>query len=93
MDIHQIFSGWPEAIPKNGSVVTRHGETLPFSDFMMCGDLILFARSTPDAQGVRRVIVKATELVAVKFHDAIELPRFISMGFQKPEHAVASAFA
>ena len=92
MELHQMFAGWPDAIPKSGSVVTRFGETIPFSDFMMNGDLILFSRTTPDAHGVRRAIVNASELVAVKFHEAIELPRFISMGFQKPEHAATSAF-
>lgn len=93
MDIHQLFAGWPDAIPRRGSVITGFGETIPFTEFMLCGDLILFGRSTPDAQGVRRAIVKASDLVAVKFHDAIEMPRFISMGFQQPEDAVASSFA
>ena len=92
MDLHQLFAGWPDAIPKSGSVVTRSGETLPFTDFMLNGDLILLARPTPDAHGVRRAIVKSSELVAIKFHDAIDLNRFISMGFQKPENAVAASY-
>lgn len=93
MEIHQLFASWPDAIPKSGSVVTSFGETIPFSAFMICGDLILFDRATPDAHGVRRAIVKSSELVAVKFHEAIEMARFISMGFQKPEHAVTASFS
>ena len=93
MDIKHLFASWPDAIPKAGSVTTRGGETIPFSDFMLNGDLILLSRSQPDVNGVRRAIVPGAEIVALKFHDATELPRYIAMGFQRPEQAAVATFA
>lgn len=93
MDFKQLLIEWPEAIPKSGTVVTSFGEAIPFSDFALNGDMILFCRSTPDAQGTLREIVDASDINAVKFHEAIPLARFISMGFQRPEDAIAASFA
>lgn len=89
MDIKQLFLDWPDAIPKKGAVVTGFGEAIPFSEFMLNGDLILFRRSTPDAAGTQIVVVKCSDLVAVKFQEAIDPMRFTAMGFQRPDDAVA----
>lgn len=87
VDIHRIFAQWPSVIPRKGSVVTTFGETVPFVDYLMNGELVLLIRSQPDAQGTRRTIVSTKEIVSIKFQDAIDPERFTAMGFQKPEKA------
>jgi hypothetical protein len=49
---------------------------------MLCGELILIERKTPDASGARRVIMGIDSVVAIKILDAIEMARFTAMGFQ-----------
>lgn len=81
-DMKRIFAEWPVSIPRQGLVVTAFGETIPFCNYMLSGDLILLERKTPDAQGARRVILGFDAIQAVKILDAIELARFTAMGFQ-----------
>ncbi len=61
--------------------MTNFGESIPFCNYMLCGDLILIERKTPDASGGRRVIMGLDGILAIKILDAIEMPRFTSMGF------------
>ncbi|HRA90235.1 MAG TPA: hypothetical protein PK992_19255 [Planctomycetaceae bacterium] len=81
-DMRRIFAEWPVSIPRTGIVVTTFGESVPFCSFMLSGDLILFERKTPDAQGARRVIMSFDGINAIKILDAIEMARFTAMGFQ-----------
>ena len=81
-DMRRIFAEWPVSIPKAGIVVTNFGESIPFCNFMISGDLILFERKTPDAQGGRRVMMPFDGINALKILDAIEMARFTAMGFQ-----------
>ena len=80
-DIRRIFAEWPSSIPRQGIIVSNFGESLPFCNFMLCGDLILVERKTPDAAGGRRVIMGLDGILAIKIIDAIEMPRFTAMGF------------
>lgn len=93
MKFRQLFAEWPKAIPRKGALVTEFGETIPFSDFLINDNLLLLSRTTPDASGTQRVIIDSAAIVSVKFLEAIELPRFLSMGFQKPEQAVVSSLS
>ena len=81
-DIRRIFAEWPVSIPRQGMIVTTFGETIPFSNYMLSGELILVERKTPDALGARRVIMGMDSVQAIKILDAIELARFTAMGFQ-----------
>ncbi len=81
-DLRRIFAEWPASIPRQGMIVTGFGEGIPFCSFMLCGDLILLERKTPDASGARRVIMPIDGILAVKILDAVEMPRFTAMGFQ-----------
>lgn len=81
-DMRRIFAEWPVSIPKSGLAVTTFGESIPFCNFMLSGDLLLIERKTPDAQGARRVILSFESINAIKILDAIEMPRFTAMGFQ-----------
>ncbi len=82
-DITRIFMTWPAAIPKKATVVNSLGESVPFDDFMLTKELVLLIRPQPDAQGTRRVIMKLSDIVAVRIADAIDPERFTAMGFQK----------
>lgn len=93
MKIRQLFAEWPKAIPRNGSLVTDFGETIPFCDFLINDSLLLLSRATPDAHGTQRVIIDSEAIVSVKFQEAIDLARFMTMGFQKPERALASSLS
>lgn len=88
-DMALIFSQWPAAIPRNGSVVTTFGETIPFSDYMLSNELVLLIRSQPDAHGTRRIIMKLNDVVAVRISEAIDPERFTVMGFQKHSEALS----
>jgi hypothetical protein len=81
-DFRRIFAEWPVSIPKQGLIVTGFSETIPFCNYMLCGELILIERKTPDASGARRVIMGIDSVVAIKILDAIEMARFTAMGFQ-----------
>jgi hypothetical protein len=86
-DMTRIFVQWPAAIPRQGTVVTAFGESVPFSDYMLTNELVLLIRSQPDAHGTRRIIMKLADIVAVRIVEAIEPERFTVMGFQK--HALS----
>lgn len=82
-DMMRIFANWPAAIPTVATVVTTAGETIPFNDYMLTDELILLIRPQPDASGTRRVIMKLSDIAALRIIDAIEPERFTAMGFQK----------
>ena len=83
-EIHRIFLQWPAAIRRAGIIVTSFGDNIPFNDYMLSDKLLLLMRPTPDAHGVRRIIVNLDNVLAMKFEDAIEPERFTVMGFQRP---------
>jgi hypothetical protein len=88
-EMQKVFAEWPSGIPRNGVLLTTFGENIPFVSYMIRGDLLLVERKTPDAQGARRVIMRFEAIAAVKIMDAIEMPRFESMGFHVPMSAGA----
>jgi hypothetical protein len=88
-EMQRVFAEWPSGIPRNGVMLTTFGENIPFVSYMIRGDLLLVERKTPDAQGARRVIMRFDAIAAVKILDAIEMPRFETMGFHVPMSAGA----
>ena len=89
-ELQRIFLQWPAAIRRVGTIVTSFGDNIPFNDYMVNGKLLLLLRPTPDAHGVRRVIVNMDNVLALKFEDAIDAERFTVMGFQRPEKCVSA---
>ncbi|MFQ5734407.1 MAG: hypothetical protein ACE5KM_20910 [Planctomycetaceae bacterium] len=79
-----IFENWPEAVPREGLVVTSLNETIPFVNFLISGSILLIERDTPDTFGARKVMVGYDAINAVKITSAMELGRFQVMGFQAP---------
>lgn len=82
--MQKLFAEWPVSIPRTGVLVTSFGETVPFKEFMTCGDLLLLERPVPDIAGARRVILEYKDIAALKIVDAIEMSRFTAFGFRGP---------
>lgn len=79
-----LFEAWPDAIPREGMVVTSFGEAIPFNAFMISGGLLLLERDKPDQFSTRKVILSYDQIAAVRLPTTVELVRFQSMGFQLP---------
>jgi hypothetical protein len=77
-----MFEAWPDAIPREGMVVTAFGEAIPFQAFMISGALLLLERDKPDQFGTRKVILSYDQICAVRLPTPMELARFQVMGFQ-----------
>ncbi len=81
-DFHRILTEWPVSIQRKGIMITSFGESVPFTDYMLSGNLVLIDRGVPDTAGARRVIVTIDAIVGIKITDPIEMARFTAMGFQ-----------
>lgn len=80
--MHQLFAEWPAAIERKGTVITSWGDSVPFVDYMLNGDLLLLIRSQPDAHGTRRLIMSINDVNGIRIMEAIDPHRFQAMGFQ-----------
>jgi len=81
---HNLFENWPEAIPRQGILLTTFGENISFASYMLAGGLLLLERDQPDALGARKLIISFDVIAAVKLTTPIEMSRFQVMGFQPP---------
>jgi len=79
-----LFENWPEAIPRQGILITSFNESIPFRDFLISGSIVLVERETPDSLGARKVMVAYDAIAAVKITNPMDLARFQVMGFQAP---------
>ena len=77
-----IFENWPEAIPKQGIVVTTYQESIPFKNFLLSSGVVLLERDKPDSLGARKVMLSYEAICAIKMTDTMELARYQVMGFQ-----------
>jgi hypothetical protein len=55
---------------------------VPFTDFMLIGNLVLADHGVPDTIEARRVILSIDTIVGIKITDPIKMARFTAMGFQ-----------
>ena len=78
-----LFEHWPNAIPRQGLVITTFQESIPFINFMVSGNLLLVERDKPDSVGARKVLISYEAISAVKLTTPMELARFQVMGFQQ----------
>ena len=79
-----LFENWPEAVPKEGLVVTKMNEAIPFVNFLVSGSLLMIERDKPDTFGARKVMMGYDAINCVKIPSPMELARFQVMGFQAP---------
>lgn len=78
----KLFETWPNAIPKEGMVVTDSGDNVTFINFMTSPGLLLLERDRPDATGARKVMVAYSSISSVKMQSTMELIQYKQMGFQ-----------
>lgn len=79
-----LFESWPEAIPREGTVVTIFNEQIPFINFLVSGGIVLLDREKPDQLGARKVMVAYSSIAALKSTSTMDLARYQVMGFQAP---------
>ena len=77
-----LFENWPEVIKRQGAIVTKQGEAVPFVDFLISFGLLLIERDGPDASGTRKIIVPYEEIAMVRLKAGGALSQFQTMGFQ-----------
>lgn len=77
-----LFETWPNIIARKSALVTKQGEAIPFTNFMISPGLLLVERDGPDASGNRRIMVGFDSIAMVKLAGSGELALFQSMGFQ-----------
>ena len=77
-----LFGRWPEALSRNGIVVTNFDEQISFSGFMASEAMLLLERTTPDASGARKVILPYGNISALKIIDVVKSKPFTDLGFE-----------
>lgn len=76
-----VFESWPAEIPRQGSILTLFGDTIPFCNFMVAGALVLLDRDKPDQYGTRKVILSWSQIACLRMSTTLELSAFSRMGF------------
>lgn len=79
----EIFAKWPTEFRRKGVLIPSFGEAIPFSDFVMNGDLLIVERPTPDQVGARRVAVPLMFIEGLKYTEPLRTEQFLSAGFAK----------
>ena len=86
-----LLTMWPEQLPRRGVVVASYGEQIPFENFLIRQNLVLFERRAPDALGARKVFLGFDNILGVKIVDPVKTTVFQAAGFTMPENATAGA--
>ncbi|MCI0331966.1 MAG: hypothetical protein L0228_01920 [Planctomycetes bacterium] len=67
-----VFTNWPAAIPRRGSIVSTLNETVPFKSFLLKGDTLLLERTNPDAVGTRFIVLAFDAIHMLKLTDPLK---------------------
>ncbi len=78
----EFFLNWPTSFSRRGVAIAAFNEQIPFSDFLIGGDILILERPTPDATGGRRVALPFARIDAVKYTDPLRTEQLIEAGFQ-----------
>ena len=78
----ELFTTWPEALPRRGVIIVSFDEQIAFQEFMVRDDLLLVQRRTPDTIGAREVIVPFGEIVGMKMVDVVKPSVYQKAGFE-----------
>ena len=77
----EVFSKWPEKLPKRGIVLSTLNEATPFKSFLIKGDMLLLERTNPDPAGARYILMGFDAIHMVKLIDPLKEEIFASAGF------------
>ena len=76
-----LFTDWPETLPRKGVVVTVGNEAIPYHEFLVHSDVVLLQRRAPDTMGAREVIVPFGEISVVKMTEVVRPATYREAGF------------
>ena len=76
-----VFTTWPEGVPRRGVVVSSLNEITPFKGFMLKGDVLLLERTNPDPLGARYIVMGFEAIHMVKLIDPLKESVFTTAGF------------
>jgi hypothetical protein len=76
-----LFATWPESVPRQGLIVTKFQESIPFLQFRASDAILLVDRGKPDAAGARKVMVAFEQIAAVKVAGTQEMSAYEVLGF------------
>ena len=79
-----LFENWPASILRQGVIVTKQGESIPFQGFLFSPSIVLLDRGKPDATGSRKVILPFDQIAALKIPGLDELDSYQTLGFEAP---------
>lgn len=75
------FTNWPAHFRRKGVVVPTLGEAIPFAEFLVSDDVVIFERATPDNVGARRVCVPFQNIATLKFTEPLKTEHFMKAGY------------
>lgn len=75
------FTNWPAQFRRKGVAIPTLGEPIPFSEFLVNNDVIVFERATPDNTGARRVCIPFQNIAALKYTEPLKTEQFLQAGY------------
>ncbi len=78
------FAEWPNALPRQGVLVTKLDEQIPFTTFLTSPSMLLLERKNPDTVGTRKVLIPYSEIGMLKIIDVVRMKEFMPLGFTGP---------
>lgn len=79
-----FFESWPSGMRREGLILTKLNDNIPFVDYRFSDTMVLVDRGKPDSYNTRRVAIPYTEIAAVKFLGLEDLESFKDFGFRPP---------
>ncbi len=78
----EVFTSWPESIPKRGLVVSTLNETIPFKSFFLKGDTVLLERTNPDPVGTRFIVLAFDAIHMLKLTEPFKESALHAAGYK-----------
>jgi hypothetical protein len=77
----EVFTKWPEKLPKRGVLLSTLNEVTPFKSFLIKGDTLLLERTNPDPMGGRYILMGFDSIHMLKLIDPLKEEIFSAAGF------------
>lgn len=78
----QLFTAWPQDMPRRGVLVTNFAEQFPFDGFLIGEELLFVERQTPDSLGSRAMFLPYDNIAAVKLTDVVKPKPLQTLGLK-----------
>ena len=77
-----FFNNWPKSLARQGVLQSVLDEAMPFKNYWIKDGMLLIERVTPDAMGVRFVLLSFEAINLVKFTAPLSADDISEAGFQ-----------